>query len=323
MAKKFPPEVEALIKAFCREGYSHRDIVKKLAESNFVVSKTFIHNTLKNVGKRRKAKAGGLPSPIKKCPPRVVTPAIVRKVTRMARRRNPPGFRDIDSSAGLSPRTVRRILAKSKLELRRKTTVYKLKLAHMQNRKTNCRKLYRNWISGNKWSYVVTLDEAMFGLHNTNGQRKICYIPSGQDVPEDWVVNKDNFSVSVMVVAAISGIGTLPLRVVDSKSNMNADYYIKNILTPLVDKDIPSLYPGELHKVKIHHDKTTSHTAQKTAAYAEAVRQKFKIDIIKNSLIPVKSPDVSPMDYFGFGYLKRRMFRRKPKSMQSLCKMLL
>lgn len=125
-----------------------------------------------------------------------------------------------------------------------------------------------------------------------------------------------------MVVGAISGRGTIPLFRVPKKVKVNADYYISKVLKPLIEVRLPKKYPGELHKVVIHHDAATSHTARKVVAYAKEVKQKFGITIIEKSQMMVKSPDASPMDFFGFGYLKRKLFKRRPKNFDGLWKVI-
>ena len=160
---------------------------------------------------------------------------------------------------------------------------------------------------------MVTLDEAMFAFVNRNGQRKICYSREGQEIPPDWVVEKDNFLKSFMVVGAISGRGSIPLTRVHNKVKVSAYYYISQVLRPMTETHLPRLYPGELHKVTIHHDKASSHTALKTQRYCEEVKAKFRLTFVKNAEIPVKSPDPSPMDVLGFGFLKRNLLRRRPR----------
>jgi len=158
--------------------------------------------------------------------------------------------------------------------------------------------------------------------YTVNGKRKVCYVQKGQRVPENWVVDKDNFLKTFMVVGAMSGRGTLPLFKVPKKSKVNADYYIANVLKPLVEHHLPKLYPHDMSKVKIHHDAASSHTAKKTAAYAAEVKQKVGVSIIFNKDIPVKSPDASPLDFFGFGFLKRRLFRRRARTERGLWKLM-
>ena len=202
--------------------------------------------------------------------------------------------------AKVSPRTVRRILADLCKTIRRKSKVHVLKPHHMRNRKRTCRKLYEHALAGNKSEFVMTLVEAMFGLHNCKGKRKICYVKKGQSIPENWYVDKDNFYNTFMVVGAISGRGTLRLIKVPKKVKVNAEYYIQKVLKPFLEVQIPKLYPGETLKIVVHHDAASSHTAKKTTAYANDLKRKLGITIIPKQDIPIKSPDTSPLNFFWF-----------------------
>ena len=44
------------------------------------------------------------------------------------------------------------------------------------------------------------------------------------------------------------------------------------------------------------------------------------MNFIANIDILVKSPDASPLDFFSFGYLKQRLFKRRPTTMDGLWK---
>ena len=322
MTKRIEPKVEGIIKYLSKEGLSSRVIVKRLKDQGISVSKSTVNNVVKNVGKWRQAKLAGLPSPKKRYPMKVALPAVVTKVKIMTSKRNPPSLTQMSQKLKVSRRTVQRIIQRLKKEKRKKYRVHRLSPKHIQNRKTNCRKLYEKVLAGQRSEYVVTLDEALFGLENCNGERKICYITAGQDVPEDWVVDHENFCETFMVVGAISGRGTLPLVRVPKKTKVNADYYVKHVLKPLVEVQLPKLYPGEMSKVVIHHDKASSHTARKTQDYARMVKVKYGITLMRNEDIPVKSPDTSPMDFFGFGYLKWQLFGHRPSTIEGVWKLL-
>lgn len=316
------PKVEGRILALSGQNFSQRKILSTLKSENISVSKTCIHNVIHNVGQRRQAKSIGLLSPVKEQPRKTVTPSIIKKVDILTSKENPPSQREISRLVKVSQSTVHRIIRSLNKKLRRKTRVHKLKPHHMRVRKTTCRKLYENLLAGRKWEYVVTLDEAMFGLQNCNGKRKICYIRKGEEIPEDWYVDKDNFHVTFMVVGALTGRGTRRLIRVPKKVKVNSDYYITRILKPLLEVELPKLYPGELSKITVHHDQAPSHISKKTALYAENLKAKLGITIMQKRDIPVKSPDVSPLDFFGFGFLKRQLFQRKPKTQDGVWKVL-
>lgn len=322
MPKKTDTKVEGWVLGLSSQGLSLRSIVKTLKSRNIAISHVTVRNIIKNIGYRRQRKAAGFPSPEKVQPVKVTTVKVVRKVKRLSELENPPTQKEMAKKVGVSPSTVRRILEKLGKRVARKTGVHKLFPRHMINRKRNCRKLYETFLSRKNSEFVVTLDEAMFGIHCVNGKRKICYVQKGERVPENWFVDKDNFLKTFMVVGAISGRGTLPLLKVPKKTKFNAAYYINNVLKPLIHKYLPRLYGEDISKVLIHHDAASSHTARMTASYAAEVKCRTGVTLINNTDIPVKSPDVSPMDFFGFGYLKRRIFRRRAKTEKGLWKIM-
>lgn len=136
------------------------------------------------------------------------------------------------------------------------------------------------------------------------------------------VPDERKFNAQFMVIGAISGRGVLPLMMVPPNVKINADRFIEDVLEPLLRKGIPKFYPGEEEKVFIHHDKASSHTPRKTHAYAEEIKQNCGPTIIPNSEIPVKSPDISPLDFFGFGFLKQKMASRRAITLDGLWKVL-
>lgn len=85
-------------------------------------------------------------------------------------------------------------------------------------------------------------------------------------------------------------------------------------------KILPQVYPDELHKIYVHHDGATAHTAEKTMKYAEEVKEKFGITIMSKSDIIVKSPDGAPLDFFGFGYLKEKIKKRRANTLAGVWK---
>ncbi|UYV75772.1 PRLHR [Cordylochernes scorpioides] len=56
-----------------------------------------------------------------------------------------------------------------------------------------------------------------------------------------------------------------------------------------------------MDKVFLHHDKASSHTSNKTQQFLQEMKDTLGLNFIRNSDIPVKSPDASPLDFYGFG----------------------
>jgi hypothetical protein len=154
---------------------------------------------------------------------------------------------------------------------------------------------------------------------NCNGKRRICYRKKGERVPSNWVVERtESYGDKFMVVGAISGKGVLPLHRVPSNVKLNSKYYIKKVLKPLLEEEVPKLYGDETNKVVVHHDQASSHTSRETAAYGLDLKSRLGIRIME---IPVKSPDLTPMDFFGFGFLKQRLFNRKASTINGVWKL--
>ena len=125
-----------------------------------------------------------------------------------------------------------------------------------------------------------------------------------------------------MVVGAMSGRGAIPLIAVRTNAKINSKYYVDNVLKRILEENVPVLYPGETSKVFVHHDAASSHTAKFTQGYAKELKQTHGITLISNEEIPVKSPDGSPMDFFGFGWLKQRLEHRRATTIPGLWKVL-
>ncbi len=134
-------------------------------------------------------------------------------------------------------------------------------------------------------------------------------LKKGETVLENWVREYDeSFPKGFMVRGGITGRGPLPLLRIPKNTKISSKTFLKYVLQPLMKKHLPKVYPNEMDKVFYHHDKASSHTASKTQEYPE--EECLKIGTyIKNKDIPVKSPDGSPMDFFGFGHLKQKLFK--------------
>jgi hypothetical protein len=66
----------------------------------------------------------------------------------------------------------------------------------------------------------------------------------------------------------------------------------------------------------------TTHTSKKIQEYLVNLKARCGISYLNNSDIPVKSSDISPMGFFGFGYLKQKLFLRKASTLDGLWKLI-
>ena len=112
----------------------------------------------------------------------------------------------------------------------------------------------------------------------------------------------------------------IPLIFVDPKVKINSQVYIDSVLRPLIEKYLLEVYPNQLNRLFVHHDAATSHTSAATQKFIQEMNQIHGIRFINNQEIPVKSPDASPLDFFGFGYLKQRLKVSRVTSLTGLHK---
>jgi hypothetical protein len=132
-----------------------------------------------------------------------------------------------------------------------------------------------------------------------------------------WATEKPDFSIQaplhsqrITVWAAISRkhvIGPVFLN-----ENVNADVYSEIIRN--------HLFPGLRHhklvkKAWFQQDGATPHTANRVL---ELLRTKLGDRIISKGLWPPRSPDLTPCDYFLWGFLKDRVYIQRPKNLAEL-----
>ena len=250
------------------------------------------------------------------------TPPVVRHIRESVVKENPSTQSSLATSCRISQSTVCRIIKQDLgLKKRHKAKGHKLSPRHIQERFTNARKLYEQYLSGDKWQRVVTLDEAWIYLDDTNKPRAIFYSPhEGKGRGEFVRECREKFSKGFMVVGGFCARGKLPMHRVDSKAKVKAAYFQTNIMDPLYKTHIPHLYGRDTRNVWIHMDKASSHTARSSLAYYERMATETGVSVIPFSSIPVKSPDASPMDFCAFGLLKKGLAQRRPTTVAGLWK---
>ena len=322
MPKKISDWLEGYITALSEEGYSYSRIVERCKQKGHAVSKASISNVINQKGKERKAALQGTKLGPKPHPAPKRTKVCIRKVKTMAMQENPPTQRVMAQKCQVSQRTINKIIHKDlKLQKKFKSKVHALLPKHVAERRTNCRKLYENYLAGNRWQFVVTLDEAYVYLSDCNKIRAIYYRSSEEKSFPVWYRQcKESFSRGFMIVAGFCYQGKLLIRKVPSKTKVNSLYYQESVLRHIFEEEIPTLYGSEAKNVWVHHDKASSHTSQSTIRFCQEMKRKTGINTIPFSSIPVKSPDASPMDFCAFGLLKRALGDRRPTTLDGLWK---
>jgi hypothetical protein len=324
MAPHHSKEVDIQVKTLSSVGFSSRDIVKHMKRTGICISQPTVIRIISATTKKRLARCLRTIEPLCVKPKPARGMDIVRKISQMTAGPNPKSQRVIAKCVGVSKTSVHRIIHEDlDLLTRKKSKGHRLTSEHCKNRTTNARKLYEHHLAGGRSEYMVTLDEAYIYLDYCNGERKVCYVKRGETVPTEWLVRcSESWPTGFMIVGGMTGRGTLPLLRIPPKAKVSGDYYVEHVLKPYLQKDIPCLYPGEVNKVTLHHDKASSHTCNLTTQYLQDMNMNTGIKFIRKEDIPVKSPDISPMDFFGFGFLKQSLFHRKARSLDGLWKAL-
>jgi len=203
------------------------------------------------------------------------------------------------------------------MEKRKKTRVHTLTEHEIKNRSRNSIRLYRS-ICGHRTQFSVTLDEAMFFFIPGQHSSDVFFVRKGEEIPENYVKQvREVQAPHVMVVAGMTGRGPLKARIVLPKTKINADYYIKKVLRPIIEKELPSLYPDDMDKLFVHHDKAPSHMANRTFDFLAEMKQKYGISFQVKEDIAVKGADCSPMDFFAFGWLKSKIKETKANTLKA------
>lgn len=322
MPKIISDFVKGYVFRLSEDGYSYTSIIKICKEKNvhiskFAISKIIIDNKENFDSGSKKDVFGRKP----KDSSRSLTP-IAKKVAQYINKENPMSQRNVAARLNISQSTVNRIIkTKLNLKMRKKTKVHVLSQKHIKERKTKCRKLYENHLAGQKWKYIVTLDEAWIYLNDCNQPRAIYYVKNEFKGVKDWVKQcRERFSKGFMVVAGFCAQGKLRIRRVDNKIKINSEFYQREILQPIFDEEIPFLYQNDKNKVWIHQDQAPSHTSRSTLNYLFMKQEETGISAIPYSRIPAKSPDTAPMDFCAFGLLKQKMRTKRPTTLEGLWK---
>ena len=313
-------ELEGRIRALNELNWSCRRIAKHLTEGRNSVSVATVSRVLRNIGKTREARQLGL---VYKHLPRnqKLTNSKLKELDRMSSKPNPLSQENMARKLGVSQTTIC-VAIKQKLgkRTRVKRQVHALTTENKDNRKKNARKLY-NMMSVEQLEFMVTLDEALMFLSSDNHKTNHCYLKFGETLPENCLVScKESFPKSAMVVGGITGKGVLPLLKLPPNVKINAQNYIDFVLKPYFEEYLPKLYPNEMHKIIFHHDKASSHTANITTLYLQEQQRKYGLSFLSKENIPVKGPDISPLDFYGFGYLKQKAKSCRATTMKGLWK---
>ena len=187
---------------------------------------------------------------------------IITKVAAMISRVNPPTQREMAAKLGESSSTIRRLIRKVLNAFRwKKCKVRTISMAQVEKHHQPLFGLYRKF-KNDQWKYVVKTDEAMCYLGGSYGRRRVYYFRQPQmNSGNVMYVKRDTFAPGFVVLAVVSSRGKTKLEKV---VKVDSRYYVRRVLTPLLDDDVPRLFRGASSRnMFFHKDSAVSHTCQK------------------------------------------------------------
>ena len=163
------------------------------------------------------------------------------------------------------------------------------------------------------------MDEAWLPFNMNNGTTKIYYdsksLENRREKPP-VEVQAPSHPCKRMFAAGFSWRGPTRLYIVENNAKVNGEYFLENILKPMLLDDLPRLYGKDAGKVILHMDSAPSHT--KKIVYEWLDTNGFKYFSKEQWL--ANSPEISPMDYFVNGHLKNELQKRGYESVDGMVK---
>lgn len=312
MVAKTTPEVEHQILGFLEIPWSYSVIIKHFAKKGIKIAS----GTITNIKKRNQNKV----EKVKKVETRgrksVLSEVDLQRLKRMTENPNPTTQQEMANKLKTTRDVVKyqtkKVLGK---KLVKKPKGQVLSDQTIEKRRKRSWGLYRR-LRGERWTKVITSDEALFHLTDQNRKTRVQYLSRDQKRSQLETFTKVSHPKGVMVWIGISAKGCTQVRFVKPGAKINSDYYIEKILKPFIRKDIPKLYPNR--DFLFHQDSAPSHVSKKTLKFLRDNNIPF---ITPSEWMP-NSPDCAPLDYFFWGYLKNRVNQRKFRTISGLKKVI-
>lgn len=221
-----------------------------------------------------------------------------------------------DLNGEISKTSVHRML---KFDL--KLTPYKISIMqHLKQSDIDSRLDFAHWVLEKSASFPGCIwfsDEAHFYLNNAVNKQNFRFW--GTDKPNMYA-EKPLHGEKVTVWAALSSSGIIgPFFFQDSEHNtvtVNSERYLRLLKT----KFLPALTRKErnLNSVWFQQDGATPHTAGNVIEWLNTTFGDRYISYRTQYVWPPHSPDLNPLDFFLWGYLKDRVYSPTPENTDML-----
>lgn len=219
------------------------------------------------------------------------------------------------AALGISDRSVRRILHKS-LEMYpyKMMLVQELNERDFQTRTNACRDILQNIPRG---AVFMSSDEAHFHLSGSVNKQNFRFwsATNPQELHE-----RPLHSPKVTVWCAISELGVWGPYFFEEDGltvTVNGDRYL-DMLNNFLRPQLNNLNDNQRENLWFQQDGATSHTTRRALNLLQEMFPNKVVSLRGDIGWPPRSPDLSPCDYFLWGYLKSRVFTHRPRTLEEL-----
>lgn len=297
-----------MVKQLFDRGFSAGKIFMQLKTLGF--NRTFIYRTINRLLDTNSCKD----RPRSGRPRTVRTKKCIKRIREKIRRNPQRSANKMAAEENMSRRTMQLILNED-LGFRpyRKRKVQGLTTAQIVKRLQRCKKLL-NRHGSKSVEKIIFSDEKLFCTEQSyNAKNDVVYSATFEDIPENFrTVKRFQNKNSVMVWAAVSHNGKLPLKFIDKGVKINAEYYKQEVLTTHLLPHANRLYPKK--NWIFQQDSAPSHRSKTTQKWLQANCPK----LIKQEDWPPSSPDLNPLDYCIWGILESKVNAKQHRSLDTL-----
>ena len=145
------------------------------------------------------------------------------------------------------------------------------------------------------YNNIVTGDESWFFFYNP--QKSIW---SDKKTENPKIISKKNYQKKILLTIFFSPSGFHVIDELPEKTKFNSSYFCDNIITPLEKYFINRRPKTGTKNIFIHFDNAKPHISQYTKNFIFSK----KFNLIKH---PPYSPDISPYDFWLFGFIKEKL----------------
>ncbi|CAK9802718.1 Histone-lysine N-methyltransferase SETMAR [Anthophora quadrimaculata] len=242
------------------------------------------------------------------------TPEHMAQVRQEIMRNPRKSIRKISASTGIKKSTVHVIL-KNKLNFHpyKVQIVQSLKENNYALRETFSRTMLERFRTARTLGNILFTDEAHFHIDGCVNKQNMRYW--SLDNPRERHQKRLHCSKPT-VWCAISALGIIGPYFFNQRETVTAEVYCRMIDEFMLPQ--LQLLPGYNNRTLFQQDGATPHTARVSMEKLRAIFPKKLISKYGDIPWPPRSPDLTPCDFFLWGYLKSKVYSNSPRTIQAL-----